>query len=96
REAAREPRGLPDMVSANALPGPGGRRPAPGGVGSRSLFALESFVAAALRSALRSAAALEARSYNPRRTVAPRPIRLPDILVPLAFILAAALSLKFL
>ncbi|HUW42370.1 MAG TPA: CbiQ family ECF transporter T component, partial [Rectinemataceae bacterium] len=84
RRSARESRGRPDRMSANALPGPRGRRTAPGGVGSRSLFVLESFVAAALRSALRSAAALEARSYNPRRTVAPRPIRRSDILVPLA------------
>jgi energy-coupling factor transporter transmembrane protein EcfT len=104
RRSARDPRaereagGRPDMVSANAPSRRRGRRPAPVGGASRGLFALESFVAAALRSALRSAAALEARSYNPRRTVAPRPIRLSDILAPLAFAAAAAsaLSLKFL
>jgi energy-coupling factor transporter transmembrane protein EcfT len=94
--AAREAGGRPDMVSANAPSRRRGRSPAPVGGASRGLFALEAFVAAALRSALRSAAALEARSYNPRRTVAPRPLRFSDILVPLAFAVAAALSLKFL
>jgi len=95
-------RGSPDgpaTMPPNAprpAPPSSGARAAPRGAGLRSLFVLESFVAAALRSALRSAAALEARSYNPRRTVAPRPIRRSDILVPLAFAVAAALSLRFL
>ncbi|MGO8693746.1 MAG: energy-coupling factor transporter transmembrane component T family protein [Rectinemataceae bacterium] len=54
-----------------------------------ALFVLESFVAAALCSALRSATALEARSYNPGRSIARRPLRFLDLAIPLGFAAAA-------
>ena len=74
--------------------GLGLRRGGLGGLRAK-LLVLESFVAASLRAALRSAAALEARSYNPGRSVAPRPPRPVDILLPLLAAAAAVAGARY-
>ncbi|HTX72444.1 MAG TPA: energy-coupling factor transporter transmembrane component T [Rectinemataceae bacterium] len=81
--AARRPRS-----GDRALRGPGAARRF-----LARLMVLESFIAEALRSALRTAAALEARCYSPDRSIPRRPMRPRDALPPLVG--AAALFLAF-